>query len=66
MFMKNPDAVIGPGGMIELPNFTEPSSFMHEAELALVIKGPAKSVPRENWRSAVIRLYGDDRCLCAR
>jgi 2-keto-4-pentenoate hydratase/2-oxohepta-3-ene-1,7-dioic acid hydratase in catechol pathway len=53
MFMKNPDAVIGPGGTIELPNFTEPSSFMHEAELALVIKGPAKRVPREQWRAAV-------------
>ena len=53
MFMKNPDAVIGPGGTIELPNFTEPSSFMHEAELALVIKGPAKCVPREQWRTAV-------------
>jgi 2-keto-4-pentenoate hydratase/2-oxohepta-3-ene-1,7-dioic acid hydratase in catechol pathway len=53
MFMKNPDAVIGPGGTIELPNFTEPSSFMHEAELALVIKGPAKCVSREQWRTAV-------------
>jgi 2-keto-4-pentenoate hydratase/2-oxohepta-3-ene-1,7-dioic acid hydratase in catechol pathway len=53
MFMKNPDAVIGPGGTIELPNFTEPSSFMHEAELALVIKGPAKCVPGERWRTAV-------------
>jgi 2-keto-4-pentenoate hydratase/2-oxohepta-3-ene-1,7-dioic acid hydratase in catechol pathway len=53
MFMKNPDAVIGPDETIELPNFTEPSSFMHEAELALVIKGPAKSVAREHWRAAV-------------
>jgi 2-keto-4-pentenoate hydratase/2-oxohepta-3-ene-1,7-dioic acid hydratase in catechol pathway len=53
MFMKNPDAVIGPGDTIELPAFTEPSAFMHEAELALVIKGPAKLVKREDWRSAV-------------
>ncbi len=53
MFMKNPDAVIGPGDTIELPEFTEPSAFMHEAELALVIKGPAKQVHRDHWRSAV-------------
>src|SRR5205085_8131718 len=53
MFMKNPDAVTGPGGTIELPDFTEPWAFMHEAELAVVIKGPAKKVSRENWRDAV-------------
>ena len=53
MFMKNPDAVVGPGDVIELPEFTEPWMFMHEAELALVIKGPAKRVKAEDWRSAV-------------
>lgn len=53
MFMKNPDAVIGPGDTICLPEFTEPWAFMHEAELAIVIKGPAKRVTRENWRDAV-------------
>jgi 2-keto-4-pentenoate hydratase/2-oxohepta-3-ene-1,7-dioic acid hydratase in catechol pathway len=53
MFMKNPDAVVGPGGTICLPNFTEPWSFMHEAELAVVVKGPAKEVPRDRWRDAV-------------
>jgi 2-keto-4-pentenoate hydratase/2-oxohepta-3-ene-1,7-dioic acid hydratase in catechol pathway len=53
MFLKNPDAVIGPGDTIRLPEFTEPWMFMHEAELALVLKGPAKMVKRENWRSAV-------------
>jgi 2-keto-4-pentenoate hydratase/2-oxohepta-3-ene-1,7-dioic acid hydratase in catechol pathway len=53
MFMKNPDAVVGPDGMIELPEFEEPWMFMHEAELAIVIKGPAKRVTREDWRSAV-------------
>jgi 2-keto-4-pentenoate hydratase/2-oxohepta-3-ene-1,7-dioic acid hydratase in catechol pathway len=53
MFMKNPDAVIGPGDTIRLPEFSEPWAFMHEAELALVIKGPVKSVSRENWRSAI-------------
>jgi 2-keto-4-pentenoate hydratase/2-oxohepta-3-ene-1,7-dioic acid hydratase in catechol pathway len=53
MFMKNPDAVVGPGDVIELPEFTEPWMFMHEAELALVIKGPAKQVPAKDWRGAV-------------
>ena len=53
MFMKNPDAVIGPGDTIMLPEYTVPWVFMHEAELALVIKGPAKMVKPKDWRSAV-------------
>jgi 2-keto-4-pentenoate hydratase/2-oxohepta-3-ene-1,7-dioic acid hydratase in catechol pathway len=53
MFMKNPDAVIGPGDTIVLPEYTVPWMFMHEAELAIVIKGPAKMVKAENWRSAI-------------
>lgn len=53
MFMKNPDAVVGPGDTIMLPEFTIPWMFMHEAELAIVIKGPAKMVKPENWRDAV-------------
>ena len=53
MFMKNPDAVIGPGDTIRLPEFTEPWAFMHEAELAVVIRGPAKMVRQTDWRSAV-------------
>ena len=44
LFMKNPDAVIGPGDTIMLPEYTVPWAFMHEAELALVMKGPAKMV----------------------
>jgi 2-keto-4-pentenoate hydratase/2-oxohepta-3-ene-1,7-dioic acid hydratase in catechol pathway len=58
MFLKSPDAVIGPGDTIVLPEFTEPWIFMHEAELALVIKGPAKLVTQENWRSAVFGYTG--------
>jgi 2-keto-4-pentenoate hydratase/2-oxohepta-3-ene-1,7-dioic acid hydratase in catechol pathway len=53
MFLKNPEAVVGPGDKIMLPEFTEPWIFMHEAELALVVKGPAKKVDASNWRSAV-------------
>jgi 2-keto-4-pentenoate hydratase/2-oxohepta-3-ene-1,7-dioic acid hydratase in catechol pathway len=53
MFLKNPEAVVGPGDTIVLPKMTEPWIFMHEAELALVIKGPAKEVAQKDWRSAV-------------
>jgi 2-keto-4-pentenoate hydratase/2-oxohepta-3-ene-1,7-dioic acid hydratase in catechol pathway len=53
MFLKNPEAVVGPGDTIMLPEFTEPWIFMHEAELALVIKGPAKKVAPADWRKAV-------------
>jgi 2-keto-4-pentenoate hydratase/2-oxohepta-3-ene-1,7-dioic acid hydratase in catechol pathway len=53
MFLKNPDAVVGPGDTIALPEFEGPWAFMHEAELALVVKGPAKRVARADWRRAV-------------
>jgi len=60
MFLKNScaHAVIGPGDTIVLPEFTEPWQFMHEAELAIVIKGPAKQVKPANWRSAVFGYTG--------
>jgi 2-keto-4-pentenoate hydratase/2-oxohepta-3-ene-1,7-dioic acid hydratase in catechol pathway len=58
MFLKNPEAVIGPGDTIVLPEMTEPWIFMHEAELALVIKGPAKQVAQKDWRSAVFGYTG--------
>ncbi|HZT86850.1 MAG TPA: fumarylacetoacetate hydrolase family protein [Stellaceae bacterium] len=53
MFLKNPEAVVGPGDTIVLPEFTEPWIFMHEAELALVVKGPAKMVKAADWKKAV-------------
>ena len=58
MFLKNSDAVIGPGDTIVLPEFTEPWIFMHEAELALVIKGPAKNVKQADWKRAVFGYTG--------
>ena len=58
MFLKNPDAVIGPGDTIVLPEFKEPWIFMHEAELALVVKGPAKMVKAADWRGAVFGYTG--------
>ncbi|MSQ23744.1 MAG: FAA hydrolase family protein [Chloroflexi bacterium] len=53
MFLKNPDAVIGEGDTIVLPEFTEPEVFQHEAELGLVLKGPSKQVAQADWQSAV-------------
>jgi 2-keto-4-pentenoate hydratase/2-oxohepta-3-ene-1,7-dioic acid hydratase in catechol pathway len=53
MFLKSPDAVIGPGGTVRLPSTRDPWMFMHEAELGIVVKGPSKDVTEENWRSAV-------------
>jgi 2-keto-4-pentenoate hydratase/2-oxohepta-3-ene-1,7-dioic acid hydratase in catechol pathway len=53
MFMKSPDAIIGPGDTVVLPNFTDAYIFHHESELALVMKGPAKEVPAADWKSAV-------------
>ena len=53
MFLKSPDAVIGPGDTVHLPPTTEPWVFQHEAELAVVIKGPAKNVSAENYADAV-------------
>jgi 2-keto-4-pentenoate hydratase/2-oxohepta-3-ene-1,7-dioic acid hydratase in catechol pathway len=58
MFLKNPDAVIGPEDTIVLPELTEPWIFMHEAELALVMKGPAKNVKQADWRRAVFGYTG--------
>jgi 2-keto-4-pentenoate hydratase/2-oxohepta-3-ene-1,7-dioic acid hydratase in catechol pathway len=58
MFLKNPDAVVGPGDTIRLPEYTVPWMFMHEAELGIVIKGPASGVPQADWRSVVFGYTG--------
>jgi 2-keto-4-pentenoate hydratase/2-oxohepta-3-ene-1,7-dioic acid hydratase in catechol pathway len=58
MFLKNPEAVVGPGDTIVLPEFTEPWIFMHEAELALVMRGPAKKVAQKDWQGAVFGYTG--------
>jgi 2-keto-4-pentenoate hydratase/2-oxohepta-3-ene-1,7-dioic acid hydratase in catechol pathway len=58
MFLKNPDAVIGPGDVIRLPSLTEPWAFMHEAELAIVFKGPAKDIAEADWRDAAFGYTG--------
>ena len=53
MFLKSPDAVIGDGDTVVLPNNTSPYMFQHEAELGIVFKGPAKDVTQADWQSAV-------------
>lgn len=58
MFLKNPDAVIGPGATVRLPDFTVPWMFMHEAELGIVLRGPARGVKESDWRSAVFGYTG--------
>ncbi len=51
--LKSADAVVGPGDAIVLPATDEPWSFYPEAELGIVIRGPAKRVGQDGWRSAV-------------
>lgn len=53
MFLKSPDAVIGPGDTVVLPDFQEPYVFHHEAELGIVIKGPAKNVSPDDYLKAI-------------
>lgn len=53
MFLKNPDAVIGDGDTVDLPNFGVPWMFMHEAELGVVVKGPVNGIRQSHWRDAV-------------
>ena len=53
MFLKSPDAVIGPGDTVHLPAWTSPYTYQHEAELAIVFKGPAKDVTQADWKSVV-------------
>src|SRR5712692_11419260 len=58
MFLKNPEAVVGPDDRIMLPEFTEPWMFMHEAELGVVLRGPARGVKEADWKSAVFGYTG--------
>ena len=58
MFLKNPAAVIGPGQTVRLPEFSVPWMFMHEAELAIVLRGSKRGVQQADWRSAVFGYTG--------
>src|SRR5262249_15077796 len=53
MTLKSSESVIGPQGTIELPDVGAEWQFVPEAELGLVMRGPARSVKAADWRSAV-------------
>jgi 2-keto-4-pentenoate hydratase/2-oxohepta-3-ene-1,7-dioic acid hydratase in catechol pathway len=53
MTLKSAESVIGPGETIQLPDVGEEWQFVPEAELGLVIRGPARSVKAADWRSVV-------------
>jgi 2-keto-4-pentenoate hydratase/2-oxohepta-3-ene-1,7-dioic acid hydratase in catechol pathway len=53
MTLKSVESVIGPGETIQLPDVDASWDFVPEAELGLVIRGPAKQVGAADWRSAV-------------
>lgn len=70
MYLKNPDAVIGPDDTIVLPVLTDepyydgpgPYVFQHEAELGIVLKGPSKNIKQDDWRRAVFGYTGVVDC----
>jgi 2-keto-4-pentenoate hydratase/2-oxohepta-3-ene-1,7-dioic acid hydratase in catechol pathway len=53
MTLKSAESVIGPGETIQLPDVGEEWQFVPEAELGLVIRGPAKGVLAADWRDVV-------------
>ena len=52
MFLKSPEAIIGPGDIVVLPDFPA-SVFHHEAELGIVLKGPARNVGEADCLRAI-------------
>jgi 2-keto-4-pentenoate hydratase/2-oxohepta-3-ene-1,7-dioic acid hydratase in catechol pathway len=53
MTLKSAESVVGPGATIVLPDVGDEWQFAPEAELGLVIRGPARNVKAADWRSAV-------------
>ncbi|GAC1315928.1 MAG: fumarylacetoacetate hydrolase family protein [Chloroflexota bacterium] len=58
MTLKSAESVIGPGETILLPTVDQAWEFFPEVELGAVIRGPAKSVPADAWRSVVFGFTG--------
>ena len=52
MFLKSPESIIGPGDTVELPEF-QAEVFHHEAELGIVMKGPARNISESDYMKAV-------------
>jgi 2-keto-4-pentenoate hydratase/2-oxohepta-3-ene-1,7-dioic acid hydratase in catechol pathway len=53
MTLKSAESVIGPGGVVQLPAVGDEWQFVPEAELGLVVRGPAKSIRANDWRDVV-------------
>jgi 2-keto-4-pentenoate hydratase/2-oxohepta-3-ene-1,7-dioic acid hydratase in catechol pathway len=53
MTLKSAESVIGPGGTIVLPAVGAEWAFVPEAELGVVIAGPARNVTAADWRDVV-------------
>ncbi len=53
MTLKSAESVIGPDETVHLPKVDDSWQFVPEAELGLVIRGPAKDVKAIYWQSAV-------------
>jgi len=51
--LKSAESVIGPGQVVQLPDVGDEWHFQPEAELGLVIRGPARNVRAADWRRAV-------------
>lgn len=55
-YLKYADGGVGPGQPLRLP--VGEAHLRHEPELAAVIRGPARDIPRDAWRSAVFGYTG--------
>jgi 2-keto-4-pentenoate hydratase/2-oxohepta-3-ene-1,7-dioic acid hydratase in catechol pathway len=51
--LKSAESVIGPGQVVQLPDVGAQWQFQPEAELGLVIRGPARSINAAGWQRAV-------------
>jgi 2-keto-4-pentenoate hydratase/2-oxohepta-3-ene-1,7-dioic acid hydratase in catechol pathway len=51
--LKSAESVIGPDQTVELPQVGPEWKFVPEAELGVVIRGPAKTVKASDWQQAV-------------
>jgi len=51
--LKSAESVIGPGQSVQLPDVGDQWQFQPEAELGLVIRGPARSIKASDWQQAV-------------
>jgi 2-keto-4-pentenoate hydratase/2-oxohepta-3-ene-1,7-dioic acid hydratase in catechol pathway len=51
--IKSAESVIGPGASVQLPPVGDEWQFQPQAELGLVIRGPARNVNAADWQRAV-------------